>query len=128
MNLGVITDKRTDDAVVSATLEGGNYLIIVDADKMAALGVIQNGGEGENFADALLNYDCEAVVCGTIQKPAFDAIAGKDITRYNGVGLPLGDAVELAVLNHLPLIVDFEGGPGCADDLPHDNCNCGEEH
>lgn len=127
MNLGIVTDRRTDDAVVSETFEGGNYLIIVDADRMAALNVSRNEGGGQNFPAVLLEYDCEAVVCGTIQKPAFEAVAGRDITRYDGAGLPLGDAVELAVLNRLPLIVDFEGGTGCAD-LPHDECSCGEEH
>ena len=124
MLIGVVTDRNDDRACVAPTLEEGVYLIVVDSEAMAVRAMHKNNSHGAGFITVLLDWNCEAVVCGTIQKEAFEPIAAASITRYNGVGLPIGDAVVQAHENRLPLITDFEGGTGCADH-DHSTCDCG---
>ena len=131
MKIGIVTDKNTEDAVVAESLEKGGYLIVVETETMAAQAMISNGGSGENFPQALIDYGCEAVVTGTIQQKAFDIIAEAQITRYNGYGLDIGTAAESAHFDILPLIVAFEGGKSCREmphDHEHESCDCGHHH
>jgi len=131
MKIGIVTDKNTEDAVVAESLEKGGYLIVVETDTMAALAMIPNEGDGDNFPQALIDNNCEAVVTGTIQQKAFDAIAEAQITRYNGYGLDIGTAAESAHFDILPLTIAFEGGKSCREvphDHEHESCNCGHDH
>ena len=129
MRIGIATDNNTEEAKVSETLEGSGFLIIVETETMHAEEIVPNAGGGSNYPEALERHSCEAIVCGTIQQELFEPIAAKQITRYNGYGLSIGEAAEAAHYDILPLIVIYEGGKPCRDDDPHDESFCeGHEH
>ena len=128
MKIGIVTDKNTEDAAVAESYENGGYLIIIETETMAAQAIIKNEGGGKNFFGEIKKHDCEAVVCGTIQKDAFEDIANAQITRYNGYGLDIGTAAEGAHFDVLPLIIAFEGGKSCREvEHTHEECDCGVE-
>ena len=86
------------------------------------------GKTAEEFAMEIAASGWEAVVCGPhIGKACFEPIADACVTRYNGAGLPVGDAALAADRGRLPLIPDFEGGTGCGSgtgecgDCDHDH-------
>lgn len=125
MYIGAIADGKEKSAKISSTFEQGKYLLVVDTENLEVMHILPNpDGTGMAFAKQLEEMDCEAVVCGTIQKEAFEAVALAGITRYYGAGESVEKAVPMAEQNELGLICDFEGGTGCGD---HDHeCECGE--
>lgn len=126
MNIGIITDTNTDAAKVPETFEEGKYLIVVDSEKMAVVEMAAHTNKSKDVVDMLLKHNCEAIVSGPIKEPEmFEAIAGKDITRYRGDGLDIGSAVECAHYNELPLLTDYVDGTGCPGEGEHDECDCG---
>jgi len=126
MNIGVITDKNTEDAMVPETYEEGKYIIVVDSEKMAVVEMAAKSENAQDIVDMLIKHNCEAIVSGPISDTAaFEAIAGKDITRYRGDGLDIGSAVECAHYNELPLLTDYVGGTGCTEEDEHHECDCG---
>ncbi len=129
MHIAVVADGPGLDAVVSPAFEAGSWLIVVDTDNDAIVATMEKSdAEGLGFAQAAVDTDCEAVVCGVIEEKAFILLADACITRYDGAGLPARAAVQGAVDNTLPYLRDYEGGSGCEEHghEEHDSCDgCG---
>ena len=74
----------------------------------------ESGGTAADYAKQIAGSFCEAVVCsGHIGKDCFDPIANAGVTRYDGAGRNVLDAALAAEAGTLPLIPEYEGGPGC---------------
>ena len=126
MYIGAIADGKEKNALISDTFEGGKYLLVMDTETEEVIKAIPSGNQGGmDFVQPLEELDCEAVVCGTIQKEAFEAVALAGITRYYGAGESVEKAVPMAERNELGLICDFEGGTGCGDHAHQ--CECGQD-
>jgi len=126
MYIGIMTDKPDMDGIIPALFADANFLLIVDADKDTVCAkYARSGMTDRNFARKLIEHDCEAVLCGPIEKEPFLIIADEGcITRYYSVGLSAGEALKAMLAEQLPLIVDFIGGTGCG--AAHTNCDCGQ--
>jgi len=110
---------------IPATLDEAQYLIIFDAEKLELLKVIETDTDERDifFARKTVEENCEAILCGDILEEAFEILAGAGVTRYLASGESAGKAVELMNEYRLPLICDYQGGPGCGG---HSHGECHE--
>ena len=126
MYIGIMTDRMGKEGKIPALFADASCLLITDADT----GIVHakytgNDMTGSDFARKLIEHDCEAVICGPIEREPFLIIADEGcITRYNGVGLSADDALKAMNADRLPLIVDFIGGSGCGSA----HTECSHEH
>ncbi|MDL2264193.1 hypothetical protein LJC31_06025 [Synergistaceae bacterium OttesenSCG-928-I11] len=103
------------DSKVAEKLCDAKALHIIDVDRFEIVRVYCS--EDENcdhfFSHKVLDENCEAIICGGIRKEPFEVLAGDSVTRYDGSGLTLNEAVRGMCANELPLIRDCEDGLGC---------------
>ncbi len=126
MYIGIMTCGSDMDGKIPAMFADANYLLIADADTgIVHVRYARNGMTDRDFARKLIEHNCEAVLCGQIEKEPFLIIADEGcITRYNGTGLSADDALKAMNADLLPLIVDFIGGIGCGSA----QTECSNEH
>ena len=114
MKIAVLSDKNHLQGRVPDTFETSPYVLVVETDD-GTLRSTKKCTAPEGLVRAVLASHCEAVVCGLhIGKACFDPIADEGITRYEGSRLDILTAAQLAECNQLPLIREYEGGPGCS--------------
>ena len=113
MKIAVMSDRPDRTGTVPDTFETSPAMLIFT----------WPGGDMRPFAgktaleygQILIAEDCEAVVCGPhIGQAAFDPIADAGVTRFRGDGLTVQEAYRGACNNTLPIIPEYEGGPGCS--------------
>ena len=126
MRIAVAANGMDLTALIPERYEQSTGLVIVETDDYSVVAAFEKQDEeGVFFAEKALEYDCEAIVCGIMQKEGHEIVANGGITRYNGYGFNVKDGARGALLNALPYITDFEGGTGCGsqdggDCHPHD--------
>ena len=120
MNIAITADCSGQNARVPHCYEQSPWLLIMETDGMHLTAQVK-GPDMEAYLRAMLEYECEALVCGPdIGQAAFDPIAGANITRFDGAGLLCRQAVVGALYNTLPFLREYKGGPGC---LPGNGCH-----
>ncbi len=124
MLIAVMSTLPSPDGVVHDTFETAPALLIVETDDLS-VGTIVVSGKPKDYVDKIVETWCEAVVCGVhISQECFDPIADASITRYDGTGLNVIEAAVKADRGLLPIIPDYEGGPGCSGG----GGECGDGH
>lgn len=120
MLIAVAVDERSPHAAVSEHLADAKCLLIVDPEQNQVTEVLEaaDGGADLLFAKASAERDCEAIICGDIDKAAFDLLADNMITRYYGWGATASQAVRMMQERRLQLIRQSRQGDHCQ----------GEEH
>ena len=128
MNIAITSDTQEIDGMVPATFKDSPFLMIIDADKNQIFKVYgKQDPENHVFANKIVEHDCEAVICGPIEKIPFEIIAGAGVTRYLGSGHTVQKAYHYMNLYKLDLIRDYIGGPGPFGHSHTGACECGEE-
>lgn len=126
MLIAVMSDRADLTGHVPDRFEESPALLLIETDG----GRLVHAWSGESPADyvkRIIASFCEAVVCGChIGKECFDPIADESITRYDGTGLEVLAAAYGADRGTLPIIPEYEGGPGCASGTG--SCDCGHDH
>lgn len=125
MRIAVTSDKNDLTGIVPEKFESSKFLFIIDMDKMTAIDIVPSNDKDSDyneFALRIVQQDCEAVICGSIDKVAFELIAGYGVTRYNGAGYSVKEALSLMNKDKLAYITDFVGGTGCNEE--HSSCDC----
>ena len=113
MLIAVLSDRADLQGRVPDSFEGAAALLYIETDDGTAAAVF-SGEAPETFAARIAASDCEAVVCGVhIGQACFTPIADACITRYAGAGLDVLSAARQGDRGTLPLIPEYEGGPGC---------------
>ncbi len=113
MRIAVLADSPDLKALVPDEYETSPALLVVETDDWSVVATVE-GPDNRAYIAKMRETDCEAVVCGPhIGQEAFDPIANACITRYQGEGLTVLDAAKKALYNRLPIIREYEGGPGC---------------
>lgn len=127
MYIAVAADGRSLKSTVSDEFSSCKYLLIVNMDNMEIVAV-DNAGDtkGIALAQKAVDYHCEAVITGKLTPEAFDIIADDDITRYDGSGHFVQDALNLMDRNALKLIKNVEGTDEC--DSRHTENSCDGHH
>ena len=113
MKIAVMSTLPSLEGVVPDTFETAPAMLIVETDDGSICCVMENCTPAQ-YVKKIVDTWCEAVVCGVhIGKEAFDPIADASITRYNGAGLDILTAARKADRGLIPIIPEYEGGPGC---------------
>ena len=125
MLIAVMSDRPTLDGCVPDRFEESPVLLFIetDADRLTEA---FSGEDAAAYVRRIAESFCEAVVCSAhIGKDCFDPIADAGVTRYDGAGLNVLAAAKAADRGTLPLIPEYEGGPGCASGTG--SCDCGHD-
>ena len=113
MLIAVMSDRPDLQGRVPERFEDAAALLIVETDQDAVV-MSFSGETPEVYAGKVVESGSEAVVCGPhIGKECFTPIADACVTRYAGAGLEILAAAKQADIGTLPLIPEYEGGPGC---------------
>jgi predicted Fe-Mo cluster-binding NifX family protein len=114
MKLAIMSDRGSVEGHVPASFESSPAMLIWETDTDTVVQVLENFTP-EQFARRAVESGSEAVVCSRhIQREAFNIIAGACVTRYDGEGLSIPEAAHRAYDGTLPIIPEYEGGPGCS--------------
>lgn len=129
MKIAVTADTQEIDGLVPASFRESPFLMIIDADKNEIFHIYgKQDAENMVFAKKILEHDCEAVICGPIEKEPFELIAGAGVTRYLGSGHTVQKAYHYMNRYQLDLIRDYIGGSGAFGHSHSGACECGEDH
>lgn len=117
MKIAVTSDTPGLDGRIPALFSESAYLLIVESDTQELLHVFRrDAGQDMAFARAILQKDCEGVLCGPIEREPFLVIADEGcVTRYNAVGMRVMEALAALESRGLALIRDYIGGTGCQE-------------
>ena len=116
------------DSVIPPQFIDATHLLILDAESDALLEVIDGGGmpplqRSLCFARKTVEWDCEALIGGELERDAFAILAEENcVTRYYGAGHGALDGVHLMNDYALAMVTDFIGGTGCPEPDPA-NCD-----
>ncbi len=125
MLIAVMSDAPALTGVVPERFENSPALLLIETEG-GRLVSEETGDPAEAYAARIAACGCEAVVCGRhIGQKCFDPIADAGVTRYEGGGLNVLDAAIAAERGTLPLIPEYEGGPGCGSGAG--SCDCGHD-
>ena len=127
MKIAVMSDREDLQGRVPDCFETSFALLMIETDGDKLLEAV-SGAAPEQYAARIAASGCEAVVCGPhIGKACFDPIADACVTRYDGTGLDVLTAALRADRGTLPIIPEYEGGPGCGSGTG--KCgDCDHEH
>lgn len=113
MKIAVMSTLPGPEGIVPDTFETSPALLIIETDDGSILEVLQSN-QPMDYTRKIIESWSEAVVCGIhIGQECFDPIADESITRYDGAGLNVLVAAQKADRGLLPIIPEYEGGPGC---------------
>ena len=125
MLIAVMSDKPDLSGHVPDRFEESPALLLIETDGGRLVQAL-SGESAADYAAHIAASGCEAVACGVhIGKECFDPIADACVTRYDGGGLDVLSAARGADRGTLPLIPEYEGGPGCASGTG--SCDCGHD-
>ncbi len=131
MKIAIITNEANMNSIIPLRFEDGNCMLIVNAETNELLQVIKATASekpDEYFAQETIKWDCEAVICGSIEKTAFDIIAGACVTRYFGGGMQAEEALTYMMNDQLGMITDCVGGSGCVSHEATHSSECHHHH
>ena len=126
MLIAVMSDRAALGGIVPDRFETSPALLFIETDDERLVRA-ESGASAPEFVKMIVESGCEAVVCSAhIGKDCFNPIADACVTRYDGSGLDVLAAAHAAERGTLPLIPEYEGGPGCASGTG--DCDCGHDH
>ncbi|MGI5900950.1 MAG: NifB/NifX family molybdenum-iron cluster-binding protein [Desulfitobacteriia bacterium] len=132
MKIAVATEGNSLDSLVAEEFEKCSHLLVVDFEDFS-FEAYENNTDQDSFAmriaKIVVDTDCEAVITGSIEQPAFDTFVIAQVTRYNGAGIPAKEALIKMDNYELDIIRDFKGGDWFLKMHNHSgSCDCGEDH
>ena len=126
MLIAVMSDRADLSGTVPDRFETSPALLFIETDT-DAVARAETGADAIAYSKMIADSFCEAMVCGEhIGQECFDPIADAGVTRYAGAGLGVLAAAHAAERGTLPLIPEYEGGPGCGSGTG--SCDCGHDH
>jgi predicted Fe-Mo cluster-binding NifX family protein len=127
MYIAVVAAGKSLRSKVSDEFASCKYLLIVNMDNMKIAAIANSGDpKGISLAHEVVDRQCEAVITGRLTPEAFDIIADDDITRYDGHGHFVQEALSYMDRNALKLIKNVEGTDEC--DSCHTESTCDGHH
>lgn len=114
MNIAIATLGPETKSPVPEELSQATHLFLVDVEQFQVTEIIPAPKTGADvfFAKKTVAADCEAILCGDIEKQAFEILAKASVSRYNAAGCTPTQAVRLMNAYQLPVIREYKGGPG----------------
>ena len=114
MKIAVMSSSPNLKGTVPECFESSPAMLIIETDDGSICEILESK-EPMDYVDKIMETWCEAVVCGVhISQRCFEPIADESITRYDGAGENVLVAAKKADRGLLPIIPEYEGGPGCS--------------
>jgi predicted Fe-Mo cluster-binding NifX family protein len=124
MYIAVAADGQTLDSKVSGKFISCSYLLVINMDSLELQDVANPGDPlGEKLARIVAERDCEAVLTGELTPEAFEILADECVTRYNGYGYTVREAVDLMDQYELKLIRNPEETDICESENHEGTCD-----
>lgn len=128
MKIAITSDTEEINGLVPANFKESPFLMIIGADRNGIFHIYgKQDPDNLVFAGKVVGHGCEAVICGPMEREAFELVAGAGVTRYLGSGHTVQRAYHYMNLYRLDLIRDYIGGPGAFGHSHSGSCECGEE-
>lgn len=130
IKIAIAMDAKGPLGIVPENFAQVEQLLLVES----ALGTVREIFERKGSTDAdlarkILDWNCECVLCGPIEKEAFLIIADEGgVTRYNATGLSFDKALSAFKADALELVRDYIGGQGCDSREDSTQRECHEHH
>jgi predicted Fe-Mo cluster-binding NifX family protein len=102
------------------------WLLFIETDTMS-IDALRNDAGPDALAEAAVARDCEAVITASFTPEIFNIIADACITRYNGTGLTVKEAIDRMDGNTLEYIRYADKDDTCHGDHGGGDCNCGQD-
>lgn len=116
MLIAVAADGQSLESLVSQEFNSCRYLLIICMEDMEFKAIENKDGLlGETLSHKIIEYNCEALITGVLTPQTFDLIADNCITRYDGRGHTVKDALALMDQYALKLIRNVEGTDDCGN-------------
>lgn len=117
MKIAVAASTSNLSGIIDERLSLSNYLLILHVNEEHGKIEIEksykcNASE-KSLSSIILNEGCEAIISGIIDKVPFNALADQYITRYDGKGYNVDQAIQLMLENKLELFVCSEEEDRC---------------
>lgn len=117
MNIAVTADGKSLDSQVSEKFEKYLYLLIINMNDLSITAIKNDesfgNSSGENLANEVLKYDCEAIITGNIESAPFDILADAGVSRFLGIGHSVQKSLELMEKRSLEYIKTYDGKDSC---------------
>lgn len=127
MKIAIAANGATLENLIPDTFEESAFLLIVETDD-GSFEAFKNpegqGSIGMAMTREILKQDCEAVICGSIEKEAFEELAAAQITRYMGATHRATDVLKLMDEYKLDIIRVPKGEVYDPDTHNHGPSNC----
>jgi len=134
MKIAISSNSNDIQGLVAERFGMSKYLLFLDFDddtlELKTVKGIEMPGLEEVAANLIAEEDCEALISGVLDTKAFYILADRQITRYNGTGLIVSDAVEKMHRALLPLFSHAENEEGFNESHANKHehgCECGCE-
>jgi len=132
IKVAVATSDAGSGSIVPAFYRDAACLLIMDADSGSMLYTINRDGmdpfeRSLFFAQKVVEYDCEAILCGELEVEPFAILAEENcVTRFMAAGLTAPESIQRMNDYELALLTDHIGGTGCSEPDPsrceHNGC------
>ncbi|HEY5556596.1 NifB/NifX family molybdenum-iron cluster-binding protein [Acetobacterium sp.] len=120
MVIAITSDGKTLETSVSQHFELCNYLLIVNTSGMSVKAIEnETGFSGEVLAKKIIDFNCEGIITGKLNRGEFDILADAYITRYLGSDHSGAKALDLMKKRELALIRTFDGAQQCEGNHDH---------
>ncbi len=125
MKIAVAAGGNKADSFITKKLSIAKHLFIVDMEQFEVLHIYDAEPLKRDvaFANLVVKEDCEAIICGAINAEAFKVLYLAGISRYDGIGLSVTDALKKLGRFELALIRDHIDGSGCAGEQSRGECH-----
>ncbi|MFA5055883.1 MAG: NifB/NifX family molybdenum-iron cluster-binding protein [Dehalococcoidia bacterium] len=127
MKIAIAANGAKMDSLIPDNFEESTFLLIAETDD-GSFETFKNPEGQESIGMAMvreiLKQDCEAVICGVIEKEAFEELAAAQITRYMGANRSAADALNLMDTYKLDIIRVPKGEVYDPDTHNHGPANC----
>lgn len=130
MKIAAAANGGTLEDLIAEKFEQSTHLLIVEMDDYSLEVYPRDNSFGSPesaMVRVIIEKDCEAVITGSIRQPSFDALVEMQVTRYNGAGHTVREALTLMEKYRLDFIRSFEGEPADFHMLRHHHsCDCSD--
>jgi len=113
MKIAVSANGPDLKSIVGESFENSPYLLIIETDDMSIDSYKNNdpqhGTDDLKMAENIINADCEVLITGTIERPAFEMVVLAGVTRFCGKGYRVQEAIRLMDEYNLDFITDENG-------------------
>lgn len=128
MKIALATYENQMSSRIPNRFEDGNYLLVYETEDGTCKSFENpefSRATGLDMTKRVIDEHCEAIISGSVDSLAFEALAAAQITRYDGSGFVAKDAIRFMEENKLGYFRVPRGGIWTPHTHEHTACGCG---